>query len=256
MTGADPYALDAAYYDLIHAGHREDIGLWQSFAMRTNAPVLEVGCGTGRIAVELALAGVAVTGVDPSAAMLERARARADEAGAELTLVEGTLGEAALDGDQFGFVLLPADVFLYCDDGEAQRELLAEAARLLRFDGLLAIDVAGPALGLDPGSNGQPVLVYAGEGPDGGTLDAWHVHEDDLAEQTRWLRVTYDRVGADGIVRRQQSEHRLRYVHRFELEYLLHFAGLAVVDVYGDYDLGPLTNDSERMIVTARRLQG
>jgi hypothetical protein len=57
-------------------------------------------------------------------------------------------------------------------------------------------------------------------------------------------------------VRRQHSEHHLRYVHRFELEYLLRVAGLVQLDVYGDYDLGPLTSSSERMIVTAQRTEG
>jgi len=45
-------------------------------------------------------------------------------------------------------------------------------------------------------------------------------------------------------------------VYRFELEYLLDDSGLALSDVYGDYDLGPLTNDSERMIAIARRRDG
>src|SRR5688572_26418983 len=43
----DPYAVDAAYYDAIHGSFRDDIGLWLSFAGRTDRPVLEVGCGTG-----------------------------------------------------------------------------------------------------------------------------------------------------------------------------------------------------------------
>jgi hypothetical protein len=57
-------------------------------------------------------------------------------------------------------------------------------------------------------------------------------------------------------VHRWQSEHQLRYVYRFEMEYLLSIAGLAQTDVYGDYELGPLTNESERMIVIARRANG
>ena len=74
--------------------------------------------------------------------------------------------------------------------------------------------------------------------------------------QTRHLRVTYETTDEDGLVRRRASEHVLRYVHRFELEYLLDRAGLVLSDVYGDYDLGPLTNESERMIAIARRRTG
>ena len=82
------------------------------------------------------------------------------------------------------------------------------------------------------------------------------MHEDDLAAQTRWLRVTYETTDGEGRVRRFHSEHQLRYLYRFEVVYLLRQAGLRLTDVYGDYDLGPLTNDSARMITIARRVQG
>jgi hypothetical protein len=110
----------------------------------------------------------------------------------------------------------------------------------LTFNGLLVLDLPGPALALDPDANGLPLLVFSGETDDGEHFDCWHLHEDDLATQTRMLRISYETLTADGLVRRQVSEHWLRYVYRFEVEYLLHLAGLVLADVYGDYDLGPL----------------
>lgn len=252
----DPYAADAEFYDAIHAGFDDDIGLWLSFAGRTDRPVLEVGCGTGRIAVPLALAGHAVTGIDPSAAMLAKARAYADAQGADVTFVEGVATDMALERDHYGLALVPLDVFLYCEDGEAQLALLRALGAALTFNGLIVLDLPGPASSLDPVSNGQPLLVFTGETESGQRFDCWHLHEDDLAAQTRTLRVTYETVDDDGLVRRRVSEHRLRYLYRFEVEYLLHLAGLVLVDLYGDYDLGPVTNESERMIVVARRKDG
>lgn len=252
----DPYAADAEFYDAIHGTFNEDTGLWLSFAGRTDRPVLEVGCGTGRIALELALAGHLVTGIDPSAAMLSIARSKADDAGIDVTFLEGHAEQLALERDHYGLVLLPLDVFLYCEDGEAQRALLSTLGRSLAFNGLLALDLPGPAAGLDPDTNGIQQLVFSGETATGMPFDCWHLHEDDLALQARHLRVTYETTAADGAVRRRVSEHQLRYVYRFELEYLLDAAGLALVDSYGDYDLGPLTNDSERMIAIARRRDG
>lgn len=252
----DAYATDARYYDAIHGERRDDSGLWLSFAGRTDQPVLEVGCGTGRIALELARAGHGVTGIDPSPAMLARARQRAGDEAIDVTLIEGKVLDLAPEADRYGFVLLPADVFLYCEDGEEQVATLGWLAGALRFNGTLALDLPGPAQQLDPASNGQVLLTFSGQTEDGERFDAYQVHEDDLAAQTRWLRVTYERVGAEGTVRRAHSEHHLRYVYRFEAEYLLTLAGLSVVDVYGDYELGPLTNDSERMIFIARRMHG
>lgn len=255
-TVPDPYAVDADFHDAIHSSFADDIGLWLSFAGRTDRPVLEIGCGTGRISLELALHGHVVTGIDPSPAMLQLARARAEEEAIDVTLLEGEFADLILEPDHYGFVLLPLDVFLYCQDGEAQLAMLRKIARLLTFNGLLAIDVPGPALWLDPSTSGQPMLTFTGETASGVRFDCWHMHEDDLASQTRDLRITYETLGEDGSVRRRVSQHRLRYVYRFELECLLDIAGLALVDLYGDYDLGPLTNDSERMIAIARRKNG
>lgn len=252
----DPYAVDAAFYDAIHGDFREDVGLWLSFAGRTDRPVLEVGCGTGRIAIELALAGHRVTGMDPSAAMLEVARNKAAAAGAKVSFMEGLVLEANLEREHYGLVLVPLDVFLYCNDGEDQRAMLEALRDAMTFNGQLVLDLPGPALWLDPDSNAVQVLAHTGETDDGVAFDCWHLHDDDLSTQTRMLRVTYETVDLDGLVRRRVSEHYLRYVYRFEIEYLLHLAGLVLVDVYGDYDLGPLTNDSERMIVVARRRDG
>jgi SAM-dependent methyltransferase len=251
----DSYATDAPYYDLIHDNFDGDVGLWQSFAARTDRPVLEVGTGTGRIAVELARAGHTVVGIDPSAAMLERGRKRADELAIDVTFIEGKVPELTLGAGYYGLVIVPADVFLYCGDREEQVSTLSALDECLHDSGLLALDLPGPALWLDPSTNGQPLLVYSGTTPEGEPFDAWQVHEDDLAEQLRILRVTYERTGADGLVRRSQSEHRLRYVYPHECRYLLEQSGLVQVDAYGDYDLGPLTNDSERMIVIAGRAE-
>lgn len=252
----DPYAADAALYDTIHAGQIEDVGLWLSFAGRTDRPVLEVGCGTGRIALALAADGHAVTGIDPSSAMLDIARRRADDDALDVEFHEGVLATVDLPRDHFGFIVVPADVFLHCRDGEEQLNDLRVLGSLLHFSGQLVLDLPGPAASLDPSANGQPLLVYAGPLDDGQQLDVWQVHEDDLAAQTRTLRVTYEQTSLDGIVRRTQSVHDLRYLYRFEVEYLLHIAELVLIGVYGDYDLGPLTNDSDRMIVVARAQKG
>ena len=253
---SDPYAVDARFYDLIHAGHDEDIGLWLSYAGRTDQPVLEVGCGTGRIALALARAGHSVTGIDPSASMLRVARQRADDDALDVELIEGRVLDLSLDAGAYGLVLVPQDVFLYCADGHEQLDTLRALARSLHFSGQLVLDLPGPALWLDPGTNGQPYLVYTAQDDDGSWLDAWHLHEDDLALQTRMLRITYERTRTDGSVQREISEHRLRYLYRFEVEYLLHIAGLSLLGVYGDYDLGRLTSDSDRMIVFARGMDG
>jgi SAM-dependent methyltransferase len=252
----DPYAVDAEYYDLIHGSFEADIGLWLSFAGRTDRPVLEAGCGTGRIALALAAAGHAVTGIDPSAAMLARARENADERALEVAFFEGRVTDLAIEQGHYGLALLPLDVFLYSAGVDEQLAILEALADCLDYNGLLVLDLPGPAAWLDPAENGRALLAWSGALPDGGTLDAWHLHEDDLATQTRTLRLSYELTGPDGLVRRRQSEHRLRYVYPAEMEHLLVRAGLVLAGRYGGYDLESFTTGSERMIVVARRAAG
>lgn len=255
VPNTDPYSADALFYDRIHGRGGDDIGLWLSFAGRTDRPVIELGTGTGRIGVALAREGHTVLGIDPSGAMLAIAAGIIDDDALEtMTLLEGRVTELELEPDRFGLALVPADVFLYSDSVESQLGTLLKLASCLTYNGRLALDLPGPAAHLDAAANGQPILVFSGPLDDGSTLDVWQIHEDDLATQTRMLRVTYEVTDGAGMVRRTTSEHRLRYVYRFEMEHLLVQAGLAPVDLYGDYELNPLTNESERMIVIAKRV--
>ncbi len=223
--------------------------------MSPSKVALITGSGKRRVgnAVALALAGHKVTALDPSEAMLAIARQKAEDAGVEVDFIAGNVTDLALEPGRYGFVVVPADVFLYCDGGEEQVATLHLLSESLAFNGVLAVDLPDPASWLDPSTNGQPLLVHTGQTENGEQLDTWQLNEDDLALQTRTLRVTYERTGRDGLVRRSMSEHQLCYVYRFEMEYLLHLAGMALLDVYGDYDLGALSNESERMILIARR---
>ncbi len=252
---ADLYAIDAAFYDAIHGEGGEDLDFWLPFAAEHGGPILEVGAGTGRIALLLARAGHAVTALDPSPAMLTHARQRADAEGLALTFLEGGLPGAPFPAAAFPTIILPNDIFLACGAGEGgQAAALRACAAALAPGGRLAIDVAGPGHWLEPvdaeADADEPILAFSGE-LGGERLTVWHIRRDDLAAQTRHLRVRYELTAANGVVRRLQSEHLLRYVTCDDLERLLRDAGLRAVDRWGDYGLGALTNASERLIVIA-----
>ena len=246
----DPYAIDAPCYDAIHGEGGEDLDFWLPFVAEHGGPVLEVGAGTGRIALPLARAGHAVTALDPSPAMLAIARERASMEGLPLTFLEGRLPGAGLPPAAFATIILPNDVLLACPTADEQAAVLRAAATALAPHGRLALDVAGPGHWLDPEGNGEPILAFSGE-LEGEALAAWHTRHDDIPAQTRRLRIRYELTGRDGARRTTESEHVLRYVTRAELASMLDSAGLRVLDVWGDYSLGALTNASERLIVTA-----
>lgn len=250
----DSYAMDAAFYDAIHGEGGDDLDFWLPFAAEHGGPLLEVGAGTGRIALPLARAGHAVTALDPSPAMLALARSRAAAEGLVLTFLDGALPSADLPPAAFATVIFPNDVFLACAAPGEQAAALRVAAATLAPHGRLAIDVAGPGHWLDPDGNGEPLRAYSGD-LDGTPLTVWHTRHDDLATQTRRLHIRYEITGAGGPAQRVESEHVLRYVTSDELLLMLRSAGLRVLDTWGDYSLGPLTNTSERLIVTAELVE-
>jgi SAM-dependent methyltransferase len=110
------------------------------------ATVLDAGCGTGRVAIELSRRGHDVVGVDVDAAMLEAARAKAPD----LTWIEGDLTDPALDlGRTFDLVVMAGNVLIFVPRG-TEGQVIANAARWLAPGGRL---VAGYSLrpgGLQP----------------------------------------------------------------------------------------------------------
>jgi SAM-dependent methyltransferase len=247
---ADPYAVDAAWYDAVHGEGGDDLDFWLPFAAEQGGPVLEVGAGTGRIALPLARAGHAVTALDPSPAMLAIARKRAAAGGLAVPFLEGRLPGAALPRAAFATVLFPNDVLLACPTRDEQAAALRAASASLSPHGRLALDVAGPGHWLDPDGNGEPILAFSGE-VGGARLAVWHVRHDDLAAQTRHLHIRYEQTAPGGDVSVDESDHLLRYVTRSEIVSMLESAGLRLLDTWGDYTLEALTNASERLIVTA-----
>jgi SAM-dependent methyltransferase len=141
-------AYDRRFEDLEAAGmdmHGE-AALVASFAPEP-ASVLDAGCGTGRVAIELNRRGHAVVGVDVDEAMLEAARAKAPD----LVWVHGDLADPGLDlgGQTFDIVVMAGNVLIFVPPGSEGR-VLQNAARWLRPGGLLVTGYTARPDGFGP----------------------------------------------------------------------------------------------------------
>ncbi|HID52267.1 MAG TPA: class I SAM-dependent methyltransferase, partial [Anaerolineae bacterium] len=140
------YEKIVAYYDLTHADLTADIPFILKLAGEAGGPVLELGCGSGRLLRPLAQSGYSVTGVDNSPAMLARASARlAGETTAvqnRVTLIEADMTDFTVDG-RFPLVIIPYNTFMHLDTGQATA-VLRRVRDCLAENGRLFIDLINP----------------------------------------------------------------------------------------------------------------
>ena len=140
-TGWDEYA---PFYDWENARTvaRRDVAFWQRLAAAQEGPVLELGCGTGRITAPVAKTGARIVGIDRSAPMLERARRRLRRAGLRARLVRGDIRHLPFRRRaRFGLVMAPYGILQSLTRERDLRDTLSAVAGTLRRGGLFGIDL-------------------------------------------------------------------------------------------------------------------
>jgi SAM-dependent methyltransferase len=250
------YDLFAPFYDLEFADFLDDLPLYAGFAERAGGPVLELGCGTGRLLLPLALAGHRLTGVDLSSAMLARARARLEAAGVagRVTLVADDMRSLArLGAARFRLVFCAINSFLHLPDQPAHLAALHAARARLEPGGWLILDLLHPHPALLAGYDGRLTREARLTDPaTGEAIEKYAWRTVDAATQTIQAGFIYDRLAKDGTLRRVTAPFATRYIHRYELELLLARAGFVVEELLGGHGLEPFTSESGQMIAVAR----
>jgi SAM-dependent methyltransferase len=252
MSIFDPFAR---YYDLEFAGFLDDLPLYAGYAERAAGPLLELGCGTGRLLLPLAEVGHTLTGVDLSPAMLEQARRRLAAAGLaeRVTLVQDDMrGLRRLGAARFRLAFCAINSFLHLPDQAAQIAALRAIRRHLEPGGWLILDLFHPHPDVLGGYDGRLVHETSFTADDGARIDKFASRTLDAAAQTVQTVFFYDRLAPDGRPERTVAPFAMRYIHRFELGLLLEAAGFVLEDLLGDYALNPFESDSLHLIAVAR----
>jgi SAM-dependent methyltransferase len=257
-TSVEARAL-ARLYDVDLEEDPGDLDLYLALARRAGEPILELGVGTGRVAIALAEAGHRVTGLDLDEAMLERARRRATEAGddvaARLELVQGDMVEVRLPSAgtfRLGFIALNTLFVLATRD--RQRAALATLAAHLAPGGVAVVDVWLPDTDDLARLDGRLILEYERRDPETErrvtkVAAARHDHALGVVDLTS----IFDE-GAPGEPAVRWIRHdALRLVSAAELRVLAEEAGLIVEQLAGTYELEPLGPGSDRAILIARK---
>lgn len=253
-TTSDPYARIAELYDLEHDDYDEDVELYLGILQTVDGPVLEMGCGSGRLLIPIAEAGHAITGLDSSSEMLARAKKRiaAEANGSAITLHNGDMQDAPdAPGGPFGLVIFSLNALMHLETAADQRSALDAARQSLRPGGYVIIDTMNPSLEQLQHLISRSHLEGTWTLDNGAVVDKWSHRENFSADQILDTVIWYDTVQSDGAMTRTRTQFLLRYVHPNELEMMLELAGFASWNVYGSYDLGPLSDESDRLILIA-----
>lgn len=234
----------SAVYDAVFA-HREDYGFYQWAVEQYGGPVLEIGCGTGRILIPTALAGFGILGIDPNTSRIEvcRARIRAEASGPGMS-ADAVVGDIRTfrSGRLFRLVTSPFRSLQHLLTPEDQIRALANVREQLEPGGHFIIDVFNPSIPLLADDTlreeftGNCAVALA----DGRTVELrGRIVERDYVNQLQHAEEIYLFTLPDGSKRRVALPYTTRYTFRYEYEHMAAAAGFEVCNVFGGYDRCP-----------------
>jgi SAM-dependent methyltransferase len=230
------YDAIADFYDDWSRSVTEDVGLYVDEAVASGGPVVELGVGTGRIAVPTALAGIRVIGVDSSRGMLAVCRRRAEAAGvaAWIDLREGDLRRPPVR-ERVPLVTAPFRSLLHLESDAQRVEALRAARDLLLPGGRFVFDVFTPSADDIRQTHGR-----------------WLERERGIWERAHWdeacATLTLDVRGETG-----ETTMRLAWIPPERWRELLTEAGLEVHELYGWFDRRPYRGGEDTVWITERR---
>lgn len=229
------------FYDY-HA-RRGDVKLYVDFAVESRGPVLELGCGTGRILIPVAKAGINITGLDKSEEMLNICRRKLEnelpETRNRVKLVHADISDFNL-GSEYALVTIPYGPFNNLISVEEQLRCLNCIKQHLTHNGTLVLDLFYPSSGeFSEGLEGF-VVKTPFEMPDGRSV-TWGLRFSsvDYNRQTISEEMTYYVHYPDGHDEVLVYPSSLRYFYRYEVEHLLARAGYTTESVYSSFDKEP-----------------
>ena len=258
------YMAIAELYDyVVPYRERQDVGFFVEAAKKSGGPVLELGCGTGRVLIPTAQAGVEITGLDLSPDMLEICRknlkAEPQEVQARVRLVEGDMRRFEL-AQKFGLVTLPFRPFQHLTTVEEQLACLGCIHNALAEGGQMILDIFNPSLESLTRTNFGEEMSEEPEFslPDGRKVIRRHmVTSRDVPNQVNYVELIYYVSHPDGQKERLVQAFPMRYLFRFEAEHLLARAGFEVEQLYSDYNKIPYgAKYPGELIFVARKSKG
>ncbi len=246
------YAQIARFYDWENAEFTEDLPFWCELARERGGPVLELGCGSGRVLLHLAREGFETTGVDSSPEMIALARARMEKQPAlanRIQLFETDFRRIDLK-KKFPLVIAPFHTFSHLTEPADIDAALGAIAAHLAPGGSLALALPNPIPIYSALPEGIVLERTFRDGERGATVQQFSSLRVDRVAQLGHITWIYDEIDPAGKVTRTTVPMTLRYFFPNEIPLLFERAGLRLSHLWGDYDRSPFAEDSPVLLVT------
>jgi SAM-dependent methyltransferase len=241
---------DPETYDVEVEAYADDQPLIEQWARELGGPLLDLACGTGRVALRMAAKGYQVTGVDIMPEMIAQARKKAAARGLSVEWVVADARSFQLQR-QFPFIFMVCNAFQFFPQREDLEGLLTRAREHIQPDGCFLFETRNPTpRNLLEVRYPEPQRYTT---PDGGRLVVLEEqYYDPITQIQHYTRhLTFHRP--DGSQQEKTQRTALRYVYPQEMEALLHYNGWRIRTCYGNWQQEPLTADSRSMIYVCQK---
>jgi ubiquinone/menaquinone biosynthesis C-methylase UbiE len=243
------YGSASKFYDLF--GSKNDIAFYRGLAIRHGRKALELGVGTGRVAIELAKAGVSVWGIDNSKYMLAVARQKLRRENPSvrrrIKLKLGDMRYSKLKGT-FPFIYIASSTFEHCVTEEDQQKCLKNTYEALRKGGTLAFDISQSSRE---------------------TESSWYIERKQLDKEREVVRTIFSRLNPqtdtvavnlffdvyrNGVLKERYYEYgEAKLSTKESIERILTGLGFKMQEIYGDFDKSPYGEHSKKIVFTCSK---
>lgn len=260
-TEVESRTLSAKYYDETYAAAEDltDLPFYLDLAQSIRGPVLELACGTGRILLPMARAGIPIDGVDNSPAMLSVLRGKLEEepnhVRERVSIFEGDM--RSFRGERkYSLVTIPFRPLQHMYTVEDQLAALRTAAFHLQDGGLLAFDVFYPRFEKLSSGIGQEFLEmeWRPQSDPGKLIRRYYRKEShDKINQNFSLTFIFRTWDGQRLIREETEPLKMSYYTYPHLRALFMLAGLEIAEQYGSFAKTPLDNHAEQMIFLLKK---
>lgn len=255
--GQIAYRRYSRIYDQFHERRLgEDIRFWQNAAQNTGSPVLELGCGSGRLCLPIARLGISIHGIDNSAEMLQlleqKSMKESQIAQSLITWEFGDMRSFEAQTGKYRMVFVACSALQYLHNKEDQQVVFSRAHQALEDDGVFIVEVFNPNPEFIK-EWGKPLFIEGVKGsPSNDGYIQWFCVPESYDGNSKILTMpNLFRIHLDNVSKPEVILIPAQYYcfSTDELETLFKQAGFGNIQTFGDYDKSPFTRDSRRILM-------